>query len=223
VRPAGAARPRRRCDRERGPLASLRPAGDDGQAGLSFDLYLARHGETEWSLSGRHTGSTDLALTSRGEERARALASRFHGIHFDAVYSSPMQRARRTAELAGFPHPDITDLLREVDYGRYEGLTTAQIRESDPGWELYRDGCPGGETPAQVYARAQAFIDLATGAGAQRALAFAHGHILRAVAVAWIGAGIEVAAGLYLDVATLSILRADNGGHGRVIALWNAA
>jgi len=174
-------------------------------------------------MSGRHTGSTDLALTARGEDRARALAARLHGIGFDAVYSSPMQRARRTAELAGFPDPGITDLLREVDYGRYEGLTTSQIRQSDPGWELYRDGCPGGETPAQVYARAQAFVDLATGAGAERALAFAHGHILRAIAVAWIDAGIEVAAGLYLDVATLSMLRADDGGHGRVIALWNAA
>lgn len=134
-----------------------------------------------------------------------------------------MLRARRTAELAGFPQPDITDLLREVDYGRYEGLTTAQIRESDPGWELYRDGCPGGETPVQVYARAQAFVEIAAGVRPGRVLAFAHGHILRAVAVAWIGAGIQVAAGLYLDVATLSILRADDEGHGRVIALWNAA
>lgn len=188
----------------------------------TFDLYLARHGETEWSLSGRHTGSTDLPLTRHGEEKARALGPRLSDLDFDAVYSSPLRRARRTAELAGFPDPRITDLLREVDYGRYEGLTTEQIHESDPGWELYRDGSPGGETPAQIYARAQAFVALATAGPARRAIAFAHGHILRAVAVAWIGADVTVAAGLLLDVATLNILR-DDGAHGRLIALWNAA
>ena len=132
-----------------------------------------------------------------------------------------MQRATRTAELAGFPHPSITDLLREADYGRYEGLTTAQIHESDPDWELYRDGCPGGETPAQLYARAERFIDLATQIAGGRVIAFAHGHILRALAVAWIQAGITVAAGLQLDVATISVLR--DADHGRVIGLWNAA
>lgn len=132
-----------------------------------------------------------------------------------------MQRALRTAELAGFPHPQVTDLLKEADYGRYEGLTTKQIHESDPDWELYRDGCPGGETPAQLYSRAGAFIDLVMRDGEGRVLAFAHGHILRAIAVAWIGAGITVAAGLQLDVATLSIMR--DAGHGHVIGLWNAA
>ena len=131
-----------------------------------------------------------------------------------------MQRARRTAELAGFAHPEISALLREVDYGRYEGLTTTQIHESDPDWELYKDGSPGGETPAEIYDRARQFIVLATANGPDRVLAFAHGHILRAIAVAWIGAGITVAAGLQLDVATLNILR-DNE-RGRVIALWNA-
>jgi broad specificity phosphatase PhoE len=116
----------------------------------------------------------------------------------------------------------VTPLLREVDYGRYEGLTSTQIHESDPGWELYRDGSPGGETPTQIYARAQQFIDLATGHAPQGAclLAFAHGHILRAIAVAWIKAEVTVAAGLQLDVATLNILR--DGDRGRVIALWNA-
>ena len=221
MRPAGAAGARGRRDRERKPLASFRPARDDGQAGLIFDLYLARHGETEWSLSGRHTGTTDLPLTTHGEDKARALGARLHGLDFDAVYSSPLQRARRTAELAGFADAHITDLLREVDYGRYEGLTSSQIRATDPDWELYEDGCPGGETPAEVYARAQAFIDLVTATSAGRAIAFAHGHILRAIAVAWIRADITVAAGLLLDVATLNILR-DDEGHGRVIALWNA-
>ena len=132
-----------------------------------------------------------------------------------------MQRALRTAELAGFAEPQVTDLLKEADYGRYEGLTSQQIRESDPDWELYHDGSPGGETPAQICARAGAFIDLATRIGEGRVIAFSHGHFLRAVAVAWISAEITVAAGLQLDVATLSILR--DAEHGRVIALWNAA
>ncbi len=132
-----------------------------------------------------------------------------------------MQRARRTAELAGFEHPLITDLLREADYGRYEGLTSQQIHESEPGWELYRDGCPDGETPAQMYARAQKFVALARTRESGRVLAFAHGHILRAIAVAWIAVDIRVAAGLQLDVATLNILR--DADRGRVIALWNAA
>src|SRR6185295_1223302 len=106
-----------------------------------------------------------------------------------------------------FAHPEITPLLKEVDYGRYEGLTSTQIHESDPDWELYKDGSPDGETPPQIYARACQFIELATANGPDRVLAFAHGHILRAIAVAWIGAGITVAAGLQLDVATLNILR----------------
>jgi broad specificity phosphatase PhoE len=131
-----------------------------------------------------------------------------------------MQRARRTAELAGFPNAEITELLKEVDYGRYEGLTSAQIHETDPDWEVYKDGSPGGESPAQIYSRANKFIDYATSREGRRVLAFAHGHILRAVAVAWIRSEITVAAGLQLDVATLNILR--DGDHGRVIALWNA-
>ena len=149
------------------------------------------------------------------------LKARLRGITFDAVYSSPMHRARRTAELAGFPNPSITDLLREADYGAYEGLTTREIRESDPDWELYRDGCPGGETPAQLYARAERFIELATGVGDGRVIAFSHGHILRAVGAAWIRADVTVAAGLQLDVASISILR--EADRGRAIALWNAA
>jgi probable phosphoglycerate mutase len=132
-----------------------------------------------------------------------------------------MQRARRTAELAGFPDPEITPLLEEVDYGRYEGLTSKEIHESDPDWEVYKDGSPGGETPAQIHSRAGDFIGLATAGGAERVLAFAHGHILRAVGVTWIKADITVAAGLQLDVATLSILR--SADHGRLIGLWNAS
>lgn len=132
-----------------------------------------------------------------------------------------MQRAIRTAKLAGFDHPRITPLLKEVDYGTYEGLTTAAIHETNPSWELYADGSPGGETPAQIYARAQAFIDFATTAEEGRILAFSHGHILRAIAVAWIRAEIIIAARLQLDVATLNILRGND--RGRVIGLWNSS
>lgn len=132
-----------------------------------------------------------------------------------------MQRATRTAHLAGCDHPQLTDLLREVDYGRYEGLTSAQIHESDPDWEIYRDGSPRGETPAQIYKRANHFIDLALHNADGRVLAFGHGHMLRAVAVAWIRAEITIAARLQLDVATLNILR--DADRGRVIALWNGS
>jgi len=131
-----------------------------------------------------------------------------------------MQRAVRTAHLAGFDHPQITPLLKEVDYGRYEGLTSNQIHASNPDWEIFRDGSPGGESPDQIYARAGKFIDLTTQQAGASVLAFGHGHILRAVAVAWIQAGIRVASGLQLDVATLSIL--SDSGRGPVIALWNA-
>jgi broad specificity phosphatase PhoE len=131
-----------------------------------------------------------------------------------------MQRARRTAELAGFSNTEVTPLLQEANYGRYEGLTSKQIHEADPDWELYKDGSPGGESPDQIYKRASEFIELATSRGGARALAFAHGHILRAIAVAWIRCAITVAAGLQLDVATLNVMR--DGDHGRVIALWNS-
>lgn len=129
-----------------------------------------------------------------------------------------MQRALLTAELAGFSKPQVIDLLREVDYGDYEGLTSKQIHESNPSWEVYSDGSPGGETPAQIYARAQQFIALAGESGG-RAIAFAHGHILRAIGAAWIRADLSVATGLMLDVATICVLRDD--AH-RLISLWNS-
>ena len=147
------------------------------------------------------------------------MRHRLDKIQFDAVFSSPLQRARRTAELAGFPKPQLTDLLREVDYGEYEGMTTKAIRESRPGWELYKDGSPGGETPAQIYRRAMDFIKLASTAGG-RVLAFSHGHFLRAVAIAWMRLDVRAASTLDLDVATLSLLRDDE--HGRLLAMWNS-
>ena len=145
---------------------------------------------------------------------------RLGGSTFDAVFSSPLQRAVRTAEIAGFPRPQLTPLLREFDYGDYEGVTSRQIHEERPGWEVFRDGCPGGETPSQVYARAVEFISLCESVRG-RVLAFAHGHILRAVAVAWQRLDITAATGLELDVATLSRLREDPD-HGRLLAMWNA-
>lgn len=149
---------------------------------------------------------------------AARLKGPLQEIHFDVVFSSPLRRARRTAELAGFPNPRVTELLREVDYGEYEGLTTKEIRESRPGWELYKDGSPDGETPAQIYARAIDFIDLASTAGG-RVLAFSHGHFLRAVAIAWMRLDVKAAATLDLDVATLSLLRDD--ALDRLLAMWN--
>jgi broad specificity phosphatase PhoE len=148
------------------------------------------------------------------------LRRRLSGLSFDAVFSSPLQRALRTAEIAGFPNPELTPLLREADYGQYEGITSAQIHQQNPGWEIYRDGSPGGETPAQIYARAIEFIELCETVDG-RVLAFAHGHILRAVAVAWLRLDITAAANLQLDVATLSRLRED-ADHGRLLAMWNA-
>jgi probable phosphoglycerate mutase len=216
-RPTGSSR---RSYRKRKSIPALGQARDDGQARLSaVEIYLARHGETEWSLNGRHTGSTDLPLTAHGEYQAVTLSDSLKKIHFDAVYSSPLQRATRTAKIAGFQDPELTPLLREVDYGEYEGLTTKAIHELRPGWELYRDGCPGGETPEHIYARAMDFIALAAAANG-RVVAFSHGHFLRAVAIAWMMLEIKAAAALYLDVATLSILRYEE--HARVLAVWNA-
>jgi probable phosphoglycerate mutase len=142
-----------------------------------------------------------------------------------------MQRAQRTAALAGFPDYEVTPLLREYDYGDYEGMTTPDIRAKRPDWDLFRDGCPGGETPDQVYARARAFVDKCTtdatsgGAivdksGTYRAIAFAHGHILRTVAAAWLGEPVLLAARLSLDTAALCTL--SDGDRGRVVQLWNS-
>jgi probable phosphoglycerate mutase len=139
---------------------------------------------------------------------------------FDAVFSSPLQRAVHTAQIAGYANPLLTSLLREVDYGDYEGITTKEIHPRDPGWELYKDGSPGGETPAQIYARAMEFIHLCETVQG-RVLAFSHGHFLRALAVAWARLDITAAAAFDLDVATLSRLGGD-ADHPRLIAMWNA-
>lgn len=185
---------------------------------MGLDLYLARHGATEWSQNGRHTGSTDLPLLAEGEEQARRLGVHLEGRRFDAAYTSDLARARRTAALAGFGEAEPTPMLREFDYGEYEGLTTADIHRRRPDWEIYQDGCPGGESPERVYRRARDFLSgVASGNGA--VIVFSHGHFLRALATAWTDLAITAATRLALDPGTISILR--DGDHGRVVQEWN--
>lgn len=182
-------------------------------------LWLIRHGETEWSREGRHTSSTDLDLTETGVEAGRALRGRLSVTEFDHVLCSPLLRARHTAELAGYPNPSIEADLTEWRYGDYEGITTEQIREMDPTWLLWRDGCPGGESPEQVAARIDRLIDrLRTRGG--RTLIFAHGHILRSLAVRWVDQPLLLGAHLPLNTAAVSEL-----GQSRqipTIVQWNA-
>lgn len=183
-------------------------------------LVLVRHGATEWSENGRHTSHTDLPLLPAGIERARALAPVLAQHTFARVLSSPLQRARQTAELAGFgDRLEITPGLTEWDYGDYEGLTSQQIRETDPDWDLWHNGCPGGESPAEVTARVDRVIADAVTASCD-VLMFAHGHVLRSLAARWMG--LEVAAGghLALSPATISVLGHEH--ETRVIERWNA-
>jgi broad specificity phosphatase PhoE len=184
-------------------------------------VYLARHGETAWSLSGQHTGRTDLPLTERGERQARALGERLRGAHFAKVLTSPSQRARRTAKLAGFGSlGEIDPDLAEWDYGQYEGRRTAEILAERPGWYIFRDGCPGGETPDQVGARA----DRATQrirAVPGNVLIFSSAHFLRVLAARWLG--LEVGGGRYfwLGTASLSVLGYEHNLGEPIIRLWN--
>jgi broad specificity phosphatase PhoE len=184
-------------------------------------VYLARHGETEWSLSGQHTGLTDLPLTERGEENARALGQRLSRLRFVKVFTSPLRRARRTCELAGFG--DVAEVdrnLLEWDYGQYEGLTTAQIHAQRPDWQLFRDGCPGGESPEQVAARADSMLDRARPLEAD-VLLFSSGHFLRVLAARWLALGALDGKYLLLSTASLSALSYENNLSGSVIQLWN--
>ncbi len=186
-------------------------------------IYLVRHGETEWSASGRHTGLTDLPLTESGERNARQIGERLKGLHFARVLTSPLQRARRTGELAGFGSVlEVDPEFVEWNYGAYEGKRTAEIDRDRPGWSLFRDGCPGGESVAAIGARADRVI------GRLRAvpgnvLVFAHGHILRVLAVRWLGLPVEDGRLLLLGTATLSILGYDHSRDEPVIRLWNDA
>jgi broad specificity phosphatase PhoE len=184
-------------------------------------VYLARHGETAWSLSGQHTGLTDLPLTERGESNARRLAERLKGLSFDKVFTSPLQRAMRTCELAGFGgRAEINRDLLEWNYGQYEGRLTAEIHAERPDWQLFRDGCPGGESPNQVGARADRVVKL-TREILGNVLIFSSGHLLRVLSARWLG--LEPAAGKYflLSTASLSALGYEHNLSQPVIQLWN--
>jgi probable phosphoglycerate mutase len=184
-------------------------------------IYLARHGETAWSLSGQHTGLTDLPLTERGQRNARALGKRLRGLTFSAVLTSPLQRAARTCELSGFGAVAEVDRdLLEWNYGEYEGRRTVEIRTERPDWQLFRDGCPGGESPGQVGARADRVV---TRVRAIRGdvLLFSSGHFLRVFSARWLG--LEPGAGRYfvLITASVSALGYDGRLSQPVIRLWN--
>lgn len=186
-------------------------------------LFLVRHGETLWSLTGQHTGRTDLALTANGEARASRLRAQFQGIKFERVLSSPLKRARRTCELAGLgSSAQMEPDLQEWDYGEYEGLTTQEILAKRPGWNVFQDGCPGGESVAQASQRADrllAGLDRLSGSVAL----FSHGQFLRAVAARWVGLAVPEGQHLALDTASVSILGFEqHGGSIPAICLWNS-
>ncbi|PTM92758.1 histidine phosphatase family protein [Mycoplana dimorpha] len=184
-------------------------------------IYLARHGETAWSLSGRHTGLTDLPLTERGAEDAAALRQRLSGIAFAKVFTSPLQRAVQTCDIAGFGSVAEVDRdLVEWDYGAYEGRRTVDIQKEAPDWQLFRDGCPGGETPADVGARADRVLARLRAIKGD-VLLFSSGHFLRTLAARWLG--LAPAAGRYfqLSTASLSILGFEHDRYDPVIRLWN--
>jgi broad specificity phosphatase PhoE len=184
------------------------------------ELVLVRHGETEWSRDRRHTGNTDLPLTEVGEEQARSVVGKLAGREFALVLTSPLQRARRTAELAGFgdrAEPD--DDLRERDYGEYEGLTTKEIRVERPGWDVWCDDLPGGETLEAVGTRADRVIERALAADGDT-LVFAHSHLLRTLGARWIGLGPEGGGKLVLGTAAVSVLGFER--ERRVLEHWNS-
>ena len=184
------------------------------------EVVLVRHGETEWSRSGQHTGVTDLPLTEDGEAQARSVVERLDGREFALVLSSPMQRALRTAELAGYgerAEPD--DDLRERNYGDYEGLTTKEIRKTIPGWDVWRDEMVNGETLAQVGARADRVIERALAADGDT-LIFAHSHLLRTLGARWIGIGPEGGGKLVLGTSAICVLGYER--ERRVLKRWNS-
>ncbi len=183
------------------------------------DLWIVRHGETEWSKSGQHTGRTDLPLTSEGERSAVALRPTLENLRFDLVVSSPRQRARRTAELLGFTDVVVWDDLVEWDYGDYEGRTRVDVHKERPGWSVWTDGSPGGESPDQVSRRVDEVIARCREVKGV-VLMFAHGHILRSLAARWLDHPIVLGANLELATTRISILSHDRGAP--TLELWNA-
>jgi broad specificity phosphatase PhoE len=184
-------------------------------------VYLARHGETAWTITGQHTGLTDLPLTERGEANARRLGLRLEGISFAKVFTSPLQRARRTCELAGFAKAaELDHDLVEWDYGSYEGRLTVDILRERPDWDLFRDGCPGGESPQQVAERADRVVNRVR-AVAGNVLLFSSGHFLRVLATRWIDIAPINGQALMLSTASLSALSYENSLSHPASSLWN--
>ena len=184
-----------------------------------MELYLIRHGETEWSRARRHTGRTDLPLSPAGEAEAKALGQHLRGLEVDRVLSSPLTRATATAQLAGFgDRVELNDTLLEFDYGDYEGLTSAEIRATHPGWDLFRDGCPGGETVEAAAARARKLLDSLIDTDG-RIMLFSHGHQLRILTTCYLGLPPDAARHLFLGTASLSVLGTEH--HWPAILLWN--
>jgi broad specificity phosphatase PhoE len=181
-------------------------------------LWLVRHGETEWSASGRHTSITDIELSSAGEQAAEKVAGRLSGVTFARVLTSPRSRARRTAELAGFPHAEVLDDLAEWDYGDDEGLTTPQIREQRPGWTVWSDGPKAGESAEDVRRRADRVVELVRATDGQ-VLVFSHGHFSRVLGARWLG--LHVAAGAHLRLSTASVSVLGWERETAVIDHWN--
>lgn len=180
------------------------------------EIYLCRHAETEWSLSGQHTGKSDLPLTKRGEWQAASLRKRLEGVHFQKIFTSPAKRAVQTCEgLGAIPEP----LAVEWDYGEYEGLTSGQIGEKRPRWNLFTDGAPGGETPEQVGRRADLVLKNLLNSKGRVAL-FSHGHFLRVLAARFLGLRVQEGALFSLSVASLSILRVEKSHPA--LFLWNS-
>jgi len=185
------------------------------------EIYLVRHGETEWSASGKHTGRTDIPLTAAGEEAARQLVHRLQGLSFSAVWSSPSQRAFNTSALAGLGSAALKKTeLAEWDYGAYEGLTTKEILARRPGWRLFRDGCPEGERASDVGLRADLIVGQLREANGG-VLVFSSSHFLRVLAARWLGAPPEDGARFVLDTASISILGYEHDLTEPVIRRWN--
>ncbi len=183
------------------------------------ELWLIRHGETEWSRDGLHTSVTDLPLTDVGEAAARSLADRLSGVSFDLVLTSPRRRARRTVELAGVSGAQVEEDLAEWAYGDYEGRTTAEIHDESPDWSIWTGRTPGGETAEQVSKRLDRVIAKTRARGGRIAL-FGHGHSLRALTARWIGEPVAAGRFFKLDTATVSVLGYDRGTP--VLVRWNA-
>ncbi len=184
------------------------------------EVYVIRHGETEWSLSGQHTGTTDLPLTGNGRKLARLLKPLFANHSFDLVLTSPLQRARETCLLAGFGEKaEVDGNLVEWNYGEYEGLTPKQIHEKKPGWLIFTDGCPGGETPEEVGARADRAIARARTTRGDVAI-FAHGHILRVLVARWLGLPAPAGRHFLLQTGTMNVLSYYRGIPA--VKIWNA-